>query len=393
MSASRPSTAAAQTALKSSLVKASEKHPLHNRNKFSEWLERESIAVAGDKRCKNMVFTSEYHATLSRMIELHAQMLPLSSQQVQSCIELVWSSAPTVNRCLMVALQLEAACREHAIEPLTREKCAEVIACCLKWISYLKQSSEHPSVASLRRCVIALCDSIFIDFQPAAWRVAQPIRTLQRAKLLDAALSPLRPGAEQLLALSSSGEHDPRDESSSPCETDSRCPSTAAESTPDASNTVGMPSRLGVAASETAVCYKFRSDALVKKKLDSECLPEWLEQCSDEQLTEAACSCATYFDACLQYSKQEQHDRQQCATTISQIHHLQEKVAVLCREEDAAVRHAFALDWDKSNEMRAVLLMREELSKKQEEFDASLDSMICRQNELLKKVQDVRKND
>jgi hypothetical protein len=62
---------------------------------------------------------------------------------------------------------------------------------------------------------------------------------------------------------------------------------------------------------------------------------------------------------------------------------------VLCREEDAAVRHAFAMDWDRSNLFRNVNSLRDDLDGKQAEFDASLDEMIRKQNELLKQVQEV----
>jgi hypothetical protein len=135
--------------------------------------------------------------------------------------------------------------------------------------------------------------------------------------------------------------------------------------------------------------YKFRKEVLVKNKLSADCIPAWLENCSDDHLLEAACSCPTFYEVCQQFAKQEQHSRQQCANAISEIHELEEKVAALCREEDAAVRHAYALDWDRSNLFRSVELAREDLEGRQAAFDACLDDMIRRQNELLKQVQEV----
>jgi hypothetical protein len=143
-------------------------------------------------------------------------------------------------------------------------------------------------------------------------------------------------------------------------------------------------------SAETGGTYVFRNDILVQKHLSADSLPSWLERCSDEQLLEAACSCPTFFEVCQQFAKQEQHDRERCAKTISQIHNVQEKVAALCREDDAAVRHSLELDWEKSNLCRELQLMRDDLSSKQAQFDADLDDMIRRQNELLKQVQEVR---
>jgi hypothetical protein len=128
---------------------------------------------------------------------------------------------------------------------------------------------------------------------------------------------------------------------------------------------------------------------LVKKKLGKDCVPLWLESCSDDDLLEAAAHCSTYFETCRQFAKQEQRYREQCGKMINEIYALQGKTAAICREEDAAVRHAFAQDWEKSNMFRSVNLLREELGVKQTDFDAALDDMIRKQNELLKQVQQV----
>jgi len=102
-----------------------------NRHRFEQWLVREGVAVAGDADCKTMKFSSEYYSTLARVIELQARMLPLTSDQVLTGIRLTWAQAPAVNRCLLAALQLEAACGAQPPPPLSREGCVEVAACWL----------------------------------------------------------------------------------------------------------------------------------------------------------------------------------------------------------------------------------------------------------------------
>ena len=54
------------------------------------------------------------------------------------------------------------------------------------------------------------------------------------------------------------------------------------------------------------------------------------------------------------------------------------------------MRHSLELDWEKSNLCRELQLTRDDLGSKQAQFDADLDDMIRRQNELLKQVQEVR---
>jgi hypothetical protein len=321
--------------------------------------DRENIAVAGSANCKPMKFSSEYYDALSRVVELQAPTLPLSSNQVVAGIKLIWAHAPDVNRCLYVALQLEAASSRTGLHALSRENCVEVIACCLKWMHYVGTTDDNAPTSAIRRAIIGVCDSIFIELQPAVWRTCQPVSTVPRMGLIDITYSCA--AAPDATALQSA-----------------RC--------------LGDEQQLPGEFQATAISggtYKFRKEVLVKNKLSADCIPAWLENCSDDHLLEAACSCPTFYEVCQQFAKQEQHSRQQCANAISEIHELEEKVAALCREEDAAVRHAYALDWDRSNLFRSVELAREDLEGRLAAFDACLDDMIRRQNELLKQVQEV----
>jgi hypothetical protein len=351
-----------------------------SRRMFRDWLQREGVAVAGSENCKTMKFSSEYYATLSRIIELQVKLLPLSSDQVVAAVKLVWEHAPAVNRCLQAALQLEAAssCRTETDSApfMARESCVELIACCLKWIQYVRKIEAAVPAPALRRAVIAVCDSIFIELQPAIWRVAQPVGSLRHVRLLDVQRPP-----SKLDALDSVEE----------VQDDNGVSVREGSGHPLRSAAQFQASRISHARlAETGGTYVFRNDILVQKHLSADCLPSWLEQCSDDHLLDAACSCPTFFEVCQQFAKQEQHDRERCAKTISQIHNVQEKVAALCREDDAAVRYSLELDWEKSNLCRSLQLMRDDLSSKQAHFDADLDDMIRRQNELLKQVQEVR---
>ena len=368
---SRPSTAG------SLLASSSLKPASGNRHIYRDWLLREGLAVAGDERCKTMKFSSEYYETLSRLIELQTKVLPLTGDQISACIKLIWAHAPAVSRCLLAALHMEAARQSSDCSPsyLSRESCVEVVACCLKWLQYVRSTDSRAPVAQLRRALLAVCDSIFLELQPEVWRVEQPLRTLSHLKLIDIEHpSPDRP--DDRVDCASTGSE------CGPSFIESRH-----ESRPLAPD-VFASAACGVAGAAGG-SYVFRKDKLVKKKLSKDSVPLWLEQCSDEHLLEAAMRCPTYFEVCQQFAKQEQRDREKCAKTISNIRALQEKTAVLCREEDAAVRHAFAMDWDRSNLFRNVNSLRDDLDGKQAEFDASLDEMIRKQNELLKQVQEV----
>ena len=344
-------------------------------NDAADRLRRECSAAAGVALRTAVKFASLYYETLARVIEMQARALPLSSDQVLAGIKMTWTHAPAVSYCLHAALQLEAACAPSCLPVLSRENCVEAIACCLKWMDYVSKIDEHAPVPEIRRAIIAVCDSIFIEVQPAAWRVSQPASTVTSWRLLDIA---------------------PRSPTSAPNDTTTSIPAPAdgcahvrpccltldpASPGPSGAFELGGTSE-GV--------YVFRSDVLVKKKLSADSLPLWLERCSDERLLEAACACPTYFEVCQQFAKQELHSRETCSKIISEVRKLQERVAQLCREEDAAVRHAFELDWENSNLFRSVELMRDDLANKQTAFDASLDDMIRQQNELLKQVQEVR---
>ncbi len=321
-------------------------------------LRREGVSAAGVALRPTVKFSSLYYETLARVIEMQAKALPLSSHQVLSGIKMTWTHAPAVHCCLHAALQLEAACAPSGLPLLSRESCVEVISCCLKWMRYVHKIDEHAPVSEIRRAIIAVCDSIFIEVQPAAWRVSQPASTVASWGLLDVA---------------------PQSPASAPNGTATSNPSPSGVFEPSGASQ-------GVWSEGT---YVFRSDVLVKKKLSADSLPLWLERCSDERLLEAASSCPTYFEVCQQFAKQELHSRETCSKMISEVRKLQERVAQVCREEDAAVRHAFELDWEKSNLFRNVELMRDDLTNKQNAFDASLDDMIRQQNELLKQVQEV----
>lgn len=354
-----------------------------SRRMFRDWLEREGVAVAGSENCKTMKFSSEYYATLSRIIELQVKLLPLSPDQVVAAVKLIWAHAPAVNRCLQAALQLEAAasCRTltDSVPFMARESCVELIACCLKWIQYVSKIDAAAPASALRRAVIAVCDSIFIELQPAIWRVAQPVGSLRHVRLLDV----LRPPSSTLGgALNAADSVEELQHDSCAVERGGHPPRSASQ--------LHASCISHAHSAETGGTYVFRNDILVQKHLSADSLPSWLERCSDEHLLEAACSCPTFFEVCQQFAKQEQHDRERCAKTISQIHNVQEKVAALCREDDAAVRHSLELDWEKSNLCRELQLTRDDLGSKQAQFDADLDDMIRRQNELLKQVQEVR---
>jgi hypothetical protein len=325
----RPATAGLQA---SRLLLGSASRPTSsNRHRFKQWLEREGVAVAGDGDCKTMKFASEYYSTLARLIELQARMLPLTSDQVLMGIQLVWAQAPAVSRCLLAALQLEAACKSHPLQSLSRESCVEVIACCFKWAEYVQKNDPRAPTSELRRAIVAVCDSIFRGLQPAVWQVARPLQHLRHTRLLDVA--PTR-GSSQLndtaLAMNASG-----------LSGDSVNASLALSS-----EGMGLGSTSEFASSvlshglqgDDRGTYVFHNDLLVKKKLSVDCAPTWLDSCSDEHVLDAACSCPTYFEVCNQFAKQEQQDRERCQITIAEIHKLQEKVAVLCREDDAAVR-------------------------------------------------------
>ena len=375
--------AAASKSSKSRPATASALNPTPgSRRMFRDWLEREGVAVAGSENCKTMKFSSEYYATLSRIIELQVKLLPLSSDQVVAAVKLIWAHAPAVNRCLHAALQLEAASsgrtETDSVPFMARESCVELIACCLKWIQYVRKIDAAAPTSALRRSVIAVCDSIFIELQPAIWRVAQPVGSLRHLRLLEVERPP--PGTL--------GKLDATDLVEAVQDEDG---AEARSGHPPRGAAQLQASRISHGhIAETGGTYVFRNDILVQKHLSADGLPSWLEQCSDDHLVEAACSCPTFFEVCQQFAKQEQHDRERCAKTISQIHNVQEKVAVLCREDDAAVRHALELDWEKSNLCRSIQLMRDDLTSKQAQFDADLDDMIRRQNELLKQVQEVR---
>ncbi len=376
LSKSRPKTAS--STLPSSTPEASLRDS-GSAHLFRDWLLREGVAVAGNATCKTMKFSSEYYETLSRMVELQAKALPLSADQVAAGIKLIWAHAPPVNRCLHTALQLEAASVRTGTQVLSRENCVEVIACCLKWMHFIAQTDPNAPVSDIRRCIIAVSDSIFIDLQPAVWRVAMPVSAVRRLRLIDVA----RPLSASLLVTTESRDNQPRD-------SDSRSHHSSSDTAPPSPALATGMQATAIVSDGTS--YAFRGDVLVKKKLSAECIPAWLQGCSDQHFLEAAFSCPTFFEACEQFAKQEQHSRQQSAKIISEIRGLHQGVAVLCREEDAAVRHAFALDWDRSNLFRSVQLAREELENKQTVFDELLNDMIRRQNELLKQVQEVRQH-
>lgn len=335
---------------------------------------RRECSAAGVALRTTVKFASLYYETLARVIEMQARALPLSSDQVLAGIKMTWTHAPAVSYCLHAALQLEAACAPSCLPVLSRENCVEAIACCLKWMDYVYKIDEHAPVPEIRRAIIAVCDSIFIEVQPAAWRVSQPASTVTSWGLLDIA---------------------PRSPTSAPNDTTTSIPAPAdgcahvrpCSLTLDPASP-GPSGAFELGGTSEGV-YVFRSDVLVKKKLSADSLPLWLERCSDERLLEAACACPTYFEVCQQFAKQELHSRETCSKIISEVRKLQERVAQLCREEDAAVRHAFELDWESSNLFRSVELMREDLANKQTAFDACLDDMIRQQNELLKQVQEV----
>lgn len=341
-------------------------------------LQREGVSAVALRA--TVKFSSLYYETLARVIEMQAKALPLSSHQVLTGIKMTWTQAPAVHCCLHAALQLEAACSPSGLPLLSRESCVEAIACCLKWMHYVHKTDEHAPVSEIRHAIIAVCDSIFIEVQPAAWRVSQPASTVASWGLLDVApQSP--PSAPNDAATSNPAPADG-------CAQSRQCHLSLDLASPGPSG-VFAPSGAsqGVWSEGT---YVFRNDVLVKKKLSADSLPLWLERCSDQRVLEAASSCPTYFEVCQQFAKQELHSREMCSKMISEVQQLQERVAQLCREEDAAVRHSFELDWEKSNLFRSVELMRDDLGSKQSAFDASLDDMIRRQNELLAQVQEVR---
>ena len=323
----RPATTGLQA---SRLLLGSASRPTSsNRHRFKQWLESEGVAVAGDGDCKTMKFASEYYSTLARLIELQARMLPLTSDQVLIGIQLVWEQAPAVSRCLLAALQLEAACKSHSLQSLSRESCVEVIACCFKWAEYVQKNDPRAPTSELRRAIVAVCDSIFRGLQPAVWQVARPLQHLRHTRLLD-------------VAPRSSSQLNDTAMNASRLSGDSAIASLALSS-----EGMGLGSTSEFASSVLShglqddgrgTSYVFHNDLLVKKKLSVDCAPTWLDGCSDDHILDAACSCPTYFEVCNQFAKQEQQDRERCQKTIAEIHKLQEKVAVLCREDDAAVR-------------------------------------------------------